>query len=332
MTSRQKVSVAVTIALAAVMALAVVWAQASPHSPGSDAPGAAALLDPQSSEVDWSTQQTAGRITPAPRDAEKDRPAFYDNGSGCQIGDGDAVPKICAAGDRDARRTLMLVGDSKIAQWQTAFSHLGERAGWRVLSSTKKACPFTDAAITGGDKVRDDCRQWGRYTMQDILRLRPDVVITSQRFDTALPVGTSHGEDRTTGAMVAGLRSFWKQIQQAGMPVVVMLDNPFPSTHPVDECVAAHLDELSACAFALAPGQQESAAPVLREAARGVPGVEIIDMTPTICPDDGMCPAVIGDVLVYRAGSHLTKTFTVSAERQLSRELAEATHGRFAER
>jgi hypothetical protein len=37
-----------------------------------------------------------------------------------------------------------------------------------------------------------------------------------------------------------------------------------------------------------------------------VPGVHLIDLTDTICPQ-AQCPPVVGDVLVYRRGSHLTK-------------------------
>jgi hypothetical protein len=57
--------------------------------------------------------------------------------------------------------------------------------------------------------------------------------------------------------------------------------------------------------------------------------VNVIDMTKTVCPDDGRCPAVIGNVLVYRDGSHLTRTFADSAEPQFAAELARATDGAF---
>jgi hypothetical protein len=57
--------------------------------------------------------------------------------------------------------------------------------------------------------------------------------------------------------------------------------------------------------------------------------VEVIDMTDTVCPDDERCPAVIGNVLVYRDGSHLTRTFADTAEPQFAAQLARATHGAF---
>jgi hypothetical protein len=265
-------------------------------------------------------------LRPQPGVAKDDRPAFYDDGSGCQVGDGDPVPVLCASGDESAKRTIMLVGDSKIAQWQTAYSDLGRGAGWRVVTTTKSACPFADVHVTSGDKARPDCRAWGRAALREVLAAKPDVVVTSQRADTAALVS---GGDRTRGAMVRGLRSYWSELVDAGIQVVVQLDNPFPTTHPVYRCVAGHPRDVGRCAFDADRGVAESSAPVLREAAEAVPGVSVVDMTSTICPGDDRCPAVIDDVLVYRAGSHLTRTFTVSVERQLATALHRATDGEF---
>jgi hypothetical protein len=266
------------------------------------------------------------QLRPHPGDAKGDRPAFYDDGSGCQVGDGDSVPVLCASGDESAERTIMLVGDSKIAQWQTAYSDLGRAAGWRVVTVTKSACPFADVHVTSGEKARPDCRAWGRAALREVLAAKPDVVVTSQRADSAT---LESGGDRTRGAMVRGLRAYWSQLVDAGIQVVVQLDNPFPTTHPVYRCVADHPRDLGRCAFDADRGIAESSAPVLREAAGSVPGVSVVDMTSSICPGEERCPAVIDDVLVYRAGSHLTRTFTVSVERQLATALHRATDGEF---
>jgi hypothetical protein len=267
------------------------------------------------------------QLRPSPDDAKDDRPAFYDDGSGCQVEDGDPVPVLCPSGDEAADRTMMLVGDSKIAQWQTAYSDIGRAAGWRVVTATKSACPFTDAQVSAGGEIRTDCREWGQATLREVIAAKPDVVVTSQRGDSAV---LTPGGERTRGEMIRGLRSYWTQLIDAGIQVVVHLDNPFPTTHPVYRCVTEHPNDLDRCAFDLDEGVAESAAPVLREAAESVPGVSIIDMTSAICPAGGRCPPVIDDVLVYRAGSHLTRTFTVSVERQLAAALSRATGAELA--
>lgn len=300
---------------AAVVAVVVLAAR-----PG-DVPDGGAPDSPVATRVDLA------QLRPSPQGAKADRPTLYDDGSGCQVEDGDPVPVVCTAGDETADRTLMLVGDSKIAQWQTAYSDLGRATGWRVDTVTKSACPFADADVSDDGRVRTDCREWGRAALRQVLAAAPDVVVTSQRAAEATLEG---GDERTRGEMIRGLHSYWKQLQDAGIMVVVHLDNPFPTTHPVYRCVEKNPGDVTRCAFARTEGTAASAAPVLREAAETLPGVRIVDMAPTICPDDGRCPAVIGDVLVYRAGSHLTRTFTESVEPQLAAALDQATSGEFA--
>lgn len=305
--------------LGVVLAVVIVRTVGGHDSKAGETPAETPVAVPEAVSVD--------QLRPQPLDAKDDRPAFYDDGSGCQVEDGDPVPVVCSSGDESADRTLMLVGDSKIAQWETAYSDLGRAGGWRVETMTKSACPFADVEVTAGRELRSDCSEWGRAALAKIIAAKPDVVVTSQRADTAL---LEDVDDRTRGAMIRGLRAYWQQLLDAGIRVVVHLDNPFPTTHPVYQCVADHPDDIGRCDFDLDEGLAESAAPVLREAAESLPGVGILDMTSAICPDGESCPAVMGDVLVYRAGSHLTRTFVVSVEPQLAHRLAEVTDGAFA--
>lgn len=222
----------------------------------------------------------------------------------------------------------MLVGDSKIGQWQPAFEKLAKRAGWEVLTTTKSFCALTDAEMSSGTRVQDDCRQWGRTVMKEILRASPDVVVTSQVHDLALPPGQMDPAKRTQAAMVDGLQRYWRTLQAHGIKVVVLLDNPMPTTHPVDRCVEDHPESLSRCSFPLLVPLSKSAAPTQLEAA-SLRGVGVIDMASAYCPGKVMCPAVIGNVLIYRNGSHLTASFARSATSQLEKQFCSATAGLF---
>jgi hypothetical protein len=55
-------------------------------------------------------------------------------------------------------------------------------------------------------------------------------------------------------------------------------------------------------------------------AARGVPGTRVIDPTGQFCAGT-LCPAVIGDVLVYRNSGHVTATYTATMAPWLGRRL-----------
>jgi hypothetical protein len=125
------------------------------------------------------------------------------------------------------------------------------------------------------------------------------------------------------------MASYWRTITDAGIPLAVLLDNPEPRTEGVYECVAKHEKDLSACAFDKSDAERRSGAAAQLKAAAEVPAVKVIDMSDVICPDADRCAPVIGNVLVYRQGTHLTRTFVDSAEPQLAAALAKVTSGRF---
>jgi peptidoglycan/LPS O-acetylase OafA/YrhL len=316
--------VGIGFALNASIALGDVVKEASP----ANSPGALALKDPANAGVVWSDIKAVDEMRPLPVDAPKDRPPQYDTRKECQVLHG-AKPEECDFGDLKGDHTVVIVGDSKIVQWQTALSSIAKDQDWKLVQLTKSACPFTAAQRGGPDG--DNCHAWGETVMRRILAMKPDLVITSQRHSTALPPGKTTGDPRDRESMQAGLVDYWSKLTKADIPVVAFLDNPAPST-VVYECVAQHSNDLPACAFDKRQGIRGSAAGVQRAAAAQVPGVAILDMADTVCPDAGRCAPVIGNVLVYRQGTHLTRSFVDSAKDQLSAELWRATHGLFGAR
>ena len=75
----------------------------------------------------------------------------------------------------------------------------------------------------------------------------------------------------------------------------------------VSECVSEHLDSLSECAFPIDDALNKVRFDV--PTGKSVPGITVIDVRNVICPD-GVCRAVIGNVLVYRETNHVTETFS----------------------
>ncbi|MCW2750708.1 MAG: acyltransferase [Aeromicrobium sp.] len=325
---------------AALTALGVVVGLTLSSSAGSNeqkataaqAVGAAAIADPANKGVVWSDITSVQHMRPLPVDAGNDRPPFYNQHPECQTAVGDPTPSPCLSGDTSAKRTMVIVGDSKMAQWQTALSDLGKAEGWKVVQITKSACPFTAAQVTQSGKIWTDCHQWGQATLKKILDLKPGVVLASHGRATALPDGAPASAKATQQAMARGMASYWQTLTDAGIPVVPLLDNPTPTTTPVYECVAQHLKALNDCAFDESTGVRNSGAPTALAAAKLVPGVKPIDMAPVICPDKNRCAPVIGNVLVYRQGSHMTRTYVDSMEPQLAARLYKVTSGRFGAR
>ena len=192
--------------------------------------------------------------------------------------------------------------------FRSVLDQIGKDNGWKLLTMTKSACAFVDATVMDGNSaVYESCSSWNTAAVEKILDLKPAAVLTSQGASRALINPSDIDAGLSKDLMIEGLVSRWTTLTDAGIPVVAIENNPNPSEE-VYECVAGNLDTLSQCSF---PDPGTGSALVQRAATDAVPGTKMLTMTDVICPG-GMCPAVMGNVLVYRQGSHLTKTFIES--------------------
>ena len=117
--------------------------------------------------------------------------------------------------------------------------------------------------------------------------------------------------------MVDGYVDYWQRAGAAGVPVVVLMDTPQPG-RIVYECVLDHPDDfMTRCKGDWNDGSGGAA---LRAAVTQVPTARLIDLNPWICPER-QCWPVIGEVLVWRQGSHITATYTSSLAPVLGRQL-----------
>jgi SGNH domain (fused to AT3 domains) len=100
----------------------------------------------------------------------------------------------------------------------------------------------------------------------------------------------------------------------------VIANNPSPSIN-VDQCVDEHRERVLACTFPSSLHQMDNTFMTQKAAVAMSPEVKMVDLFDTICPATD-CPPVIGNVLVYRQGSHLTATYVKSMTPQLAARLS----------
>ena len=223
-------------------------------------------------------------------------------------------PEPCAHGALDGELRIFLAGDSKAAQWGDAVEAVASQNGWVFQSATKSACAFTEVLREDGDgRPYEACPEFSKNLTDALIADPPDIVVVSQRHST----GFDEDGELSTSVMIDGLVDTWSSLEGAGIDVVVLLDNPSPTRLPsnaagnVLDCLATHVDDPWACAFPYEKGFEESGATAQLAAAELVPGVDVIDMSDTLCNSD-VCPPVIGGALVYRQGSHITNTYAMS--------------------
>jgi hypothetical protein len=277
-----------------------------------DAAGARSLTITNGRATGVENIDTADSMVPGPVEAVDDLTVASDQG--CQASQEATAPKFCEFGDPDGQKTLVLAGDSKAFQWSSAFDELAQEQGWRLLTATKSSCGLYDALRNEGGRDYQECLEHNRTLTDALVEMRPDVVVVSQRHRTAIDPRTG---ETTESAMTDGLTRVWKRLEQEGVHVVALLDNPAPTGVKIGDgeiykCVAERLDRLSECAFSRADGIAASGSPALLAAAAKVPAVDVLDLTDLFC-NGRVCPPVIGEVLVYRQGSHITNTYTLTA-------------------
>lgn len=260
-------------------------------------------------------------MVPDPIEATEDVPHAYDKG--CQAEQGSSDPVTCTFGDPNGTTTIALVGDSKALQWISALDSIGKKRGWKVVTFTKSACSFTAADIAQDGAPYASCSAWNDAVTQQLFERKPDVVLTSQGKDVALNKAGNVHSGQSTEAMIKGLEHRWSALAKAGMTVVAMRDNPIPPNdiRPVYECVDEHRHALGECTFPRTAAERLGAGDVQLAAVKGVPGVELVDLNDYVCPG-ATCPPVIGNVLVYRQGSHLTRTYVDTLAPRLEKQLA----------
>ncbi|KUG53469.1 hypothetical protein AVL62_01350 [Serinicoccus chungangensis] len=241
-------------------------------------------------------------ITPDPLEATRDLPALYRQDCDAT---GEEVLR-CAFGDPEGDLHVAVVGDSKIAQWTGALDELGEQRGWRVDVYYRSACPWSAALAEFEDEAQAQaCRSWGAEVTRRLVAEPPDVVLTS----SVKSQGLDADGEPSGAALAEGMAQHWREVGAAGVPVVAVADTPQPGDLQVYACVADHRDDLDRCSFDSNDGS--GTGPLLR-AVEAVPGSTFVTMNDWVCPGEDRCPPVVGGVLVYRQGSHITDTYARS--------------------
>jgi peptidoglycan/LPS O-acetylase OafA/YrhL len=290
-----------------------------PEAPESQVAGAAAL------HGDPSLQKSARAVHPTPREAEtqENRPQMY--ADGCHLTFPETEAPRCVYGHPTSEITVVLFGDSHAMQWFPALNEIAKERDWRLVGLTKAACPPAEVHIYNATLRRSyrECDEWRERTLARIAQdENPDLVVTSS-LPTYRPRenGKRLDRDASEEAMVDGYASTLRKLRSTGARAVLIEDVPHPNKN-IPECVSRSLDRLERC---VTPRREALGYPnVNTRAAKQVEGVSLIDPKPEVCLEK-TCPAVIGDVLVYRNGAHLTATYVRTLTPWLGKQLPELT-------
>ncbi|AXJ08219.1 acyltransferase family protein [Arthrobacter sp. PM3] len=267
-------------------------------------PGAAALAPENAGKP-----TPEAKIIPAPA-AMKNEWADIDGLCTDENVPSDPLLQGCLQNNKPEKVTkrIVVLGDSHAQQYMAALGPIAKSHGWEVVTLLKGNCRF------GGESPeRDaDCNAFNKASAQYVMDHRPDAVFTvaslthkEAPFETEVP------------QYLEGIKPF----TDAGMDVVGIRDNP-RFTINMPECVQKNGEAAAQCNV---PEQESLAGSSPLDAYRGkVPGLHLMDMSDFICAN-GICPAVVGNVYVYKDDNHLTKTYVQTMIPMFEQRLLAAT-------
>ena len=244
-------------------------------------------------------------LRPSLATASNDLPEVYSNG--CHGYMNTRANRDCITGDHTDTVTIGLWGDSHAAQWFGPMAAAAERNGWRLASFTSGGCPVIDRLTwnRGADSDFWHCAPWRDDVIDTLVEIDADVVVISQHWglldaDDRRPISASEWEQL--------LPDMVKRLRAKDIEPILFMDSPDPP-ESVPACLSRNAMSATNCA-AVAPGATESQVRAIQIAHAALLDIAVVDPHRWLCVDVDtaatLCPAVIGDMLVYRDGHHLT--------------------------
>jgi peptidoglycan/LPS O-acetylase OafA/YrhL len=206
----------------------------------------------------------------------------------CKTDEAESISECSNSIPTDSERDIFVVGSSHALTWTTPFLQMAKDERWSLTSFTKGYCPLTLEPST-----EEACLEHNRRAIERILERRPDVVVTNS---TQTSFDGNEVLDRTWLDIV-------ERFTDAGIEVIAIRDTPrLPSDAPtcIENTSAPHTE----CGVAREATLNDQALPDVGSD----PAIHFLDMTAYFCQGD-FCPAVIGNVIVYKDSDHVTSSY-----------------------
>ena len=242
-------------------------------------------------------------VKPPLLNAKQDTSVIYDND--CHQYYKSTVKAGCVFGDVNGSVTVALWGDSHAAQWFAALDEIGKQRGWRLLSLTQGGCPFLDVSVynRGANANFTHCGAWRESVREFMREQQVDVVFLSEYYGL---LTASNRQPIPLDAWQQQLPALLDGLRADGIEPVMLGDTPDP-TEDVPKCVSSHRRSVNDCAPAAATTSSTALDDALRSLTAAA-AVGFVEPRRWLC-SDGICPVVVGDLLVYRDDTHVSNTF-----------------------
>jgi peptidoglycan/LPS O-acetylase OafA/YrhL len=232
----------------------------------------------------------------------------------------------CIYGDTVSQTTIALFGDSHALSWFPAMNIVAKKNGWKLLSLTMSAC--SPSEIPGwnpsNNSVMKNCTIWRADSLKRIAAAKPLIVVVAGTRGFATIDAQGHllkGQARAD-AWRAGMIRTVNKLKLASKNIIYIGDAPQSLVDP-PVCLSAHPRNALECATPLAQAIQSDW--IAQETALTIQEkISFIDPGLWICPTSP-CPVILGNLLIYMDGGHLTATFSAALAGRLRTAISVAT-------
>ncbi len=237
------------------------------------------------------------------------------------------VATDCLFGDPHGDKTIVLVGDSHAQHWFPALNRAASQRGWKLYAWTKSACPMVEVTVNN-DQVAGPytaCDSWRKGVLNQIKNLSShggvDLVMVGRSSGygsssgATTPILDSKGQplpgDQAQTAWVNGTAALLHDLRNA-QRVALLQDTPWAPSDRT-ECLSAHIQDSSACAFIGVTSTREQMLTNAEQAALvGNGKASSVDVTELICPGRICREVTDSGTVVYRDQHHMTQSFAKS--------------------
>lgn len=219
----------------------------------------------------------------------------------------------CVYGDIGSEDTLYLIGASHSEHYLPALDAIGKKRGFAVIPMLKMGCPFNHSYAAGSGRNFPECAEWSANVINWVKEHPPTegVFMTTTR--------PAHPDSDGTEYVPTEYYDAVSQFSAAGITTFGVRDNPWPAYIKDGErnmriCVAAGNSD---CSF------PDTLGPI-DPSRGGYAGLDVvhINLQEAFC-QNGRCPGVVGNVLVYRDMDHLTNLFVETLTDEIDRQMFE---------
>lgn len=225
----------------------------------------------------------------------------------------DVKQPECATGDTTSSTTVALVGDSNAGMWDPAFQGIAQQRKWRLETLAKAGCPMLDIPVFNAT-LREQYKQCDEWRTQIAARLkaeRPRLIVLAISRQYGKRYDLTSGFDAYDSTWTSKLTDLVRQFRETGADVLVLGSIPTPQLW-VSNCLSVNLDNATACS----PPRSTAVNPkgiAAEAAATKAGGGHFADLTELFCTAE-LCPAIVGNTLVYRDFNHATYRYTLQLQ------------------